>query len=66
MKEQGPVLFTHENDAMDFLHDRADIMVTSDSKGFNIRLPSSKRSHFTQSVEYAGKRYPVPEQGLAL
>jgi hypothetical protein len=66
IRAQGTVLFTHANDAMDFLQDRAAIMVTSDSKGFNIRLPSSKRSHLTQSVEYAGKRYPVPEQGLAL
>jgi peptidoglycan/xylan/chitin deacetylase (PgdA/CDA1 family) len=66
IRAQGSVLFTHENDAMDFLYDRAAIMVTSDSQGFNIRLPSNKRSHLIQSVEYAGKRYPLSEQGLAL
>ena len=66
IRAQGSVLFTHENDAMDFLHDRAAILVTNDSQCFNFRLPSSKRSHLIQSVEYAGKRYPVPEQGLAL
>lgn len=66
IRAQGPVLFTNENDAMDFLHDRALILVTNDSQGFNIRLPSTKRSHLIQSVEYAGKWYPVPEEGMAL
>jgi hypothetical protein len=66
IRSQGSVLFTHENDAMDFLFDRSVMMIKSDSQGFNISLPSIKRSHLIQSVEYVGKRYPVPEQGLVL
>lgn len=66
IRAQGQVLFTNENDAMDFLNDRAAIKIASDAQGFNIRLPSIRRSHLTQSVHYAGNRYALPEQGLEL
>lgn len=66
IRSQGPVLFTNENDAMDFLHDRAAIRVSSDPRGFNIRVPSIKRSHLMQSVQYAGNRHAIHEQGVAL
>jgi hypothetical protein len=66
IKEQGDVLFSNQTDAMDFLYDRAAIIVNSNDKGFNIRLPSAIRNPLIHSIEYAGKRYPLPSQGLDL
>lgn len=66
IKAHCDVLFTNENDAMDFLLDRSSIKVSSNTQGFSISVPSTIRSHLIQSVEYAGSRYPLPTQGLDL
>lgn len=66
IRSQGSVLFANENDAMDFLHDRAAIVVTVNAQGFKIRVPSLKRSHLIQSVQYAGQRHALSEQGISL
>lgn len=67
MRKQGEVLFLNETDAMDFLYDRAAIIISNNGKGFDIRLPSILRNPLlTQSIEYAGERYPLPSEGLDL
>ena len=66
MKNSGNVLFANETQAMDFLQDRAEVMVQANSAGYSVQIPLQLRSSWSLSVEYAGRRYAVPPEGLSL
>ncbi len=54
IKKQGKILFVNENEAMDFLHDRASIRIEQAGKQFVFKLPVGRKSYIKQSVEYGG------------
>ncbi|MDH6420913.1 hypothetical protein M2131_000854 [Polynucleobacter sphagniphilus] len=64
IKDQGHILFVHENDAMDFLHDRASIKVSSVGENFQLEKSKTSRSALHQSVEYGGVAYPLNSELL--
>lgn len=55
IKEQGEILFINENEAMDYLHDRAAILVSKCDDKFSFKLPVDCKSSYGQSAEYGGK-----------
>lgn len=55
IKGQGKILFINEIEAMDYLHDRALVMIEKVDDKFSYKLPKESKSSYRQSVEYGGK-----------
>lgn len=66
IRDQGNVLFVHENDAMDFLLDRAAIQISCTDNGFSFKPPVLSKSDYKQSVEYGGKTFMLNDSGVEL
>lgn len=66
IKKSGNVLFANESDAMDFLQDRAEVVIQANSAGYSICAAIKSRSSWNLSVEYAGQSHAVPPEGLSL
>lgn len=59
MKEQGKILFLNENDAMDYLHDRASVTIENVLDKFICKLSKSSKSSLQQSIIYGGEIFSL-------
>ncbi len=66
IRNQGKVIFLNENDAMDFLQDRALVEIKNSDKGYLLALPLTKRSIYQQSAEYGGKVFVLSDKEVIL
>jgi peptidoglycan/xylan/chitin deacetylase (PgdA/CDA1 family) len=66
MQASGKVLFANEDDALDFLQYRAQVVVQSELTGFKVQPQATQRSKWLLAVEYAEQSYAVPNEGIAL
>ncbi len=66
MQGSGHVLFCNEDDAMDFLGQKAAVCISSEADGFQIETTPDQRTKWSVAVEYAGDVYCLPETGLML
>lgn len=55
MRQQGNVLFVHENEAMDFLADRSAVQTSYRDGSISYKKPVVSKSNYKQSLEYGGK-----------
>jgi len=63
MRQRGKVLFANEDQAMDFLHDRAHTRVQASPDGFLIARPPAASSWPLQ-VRYKGQSLGIESEGL--
>jgi hypothetical protein len=66
IQQQENVLFMNENDAMDFLHDRASVMIGGTHKGISLKRTIKPKSNYLQSAEYGGETYVLTEDEVLL
>ena len=66
MQRSGHVLFCNEDDAMDFLGQKAAVSVSSEVGGFQIDTTPDQQAKWSVAVEYAGDVHCLPETGLML
>ena len=66
MKRSGNVLFSNEEDAMDFLSAKSNISIKLMSSRFEIKPSYVHKSKWPLAIEYAGVLHCVDEGGVAL
>lgn len=66
MRANANVLFVNASDALDFLQDRADVIVENTSSNFYIKKNILSRSQLTITVQYKEQSYVVSEDGVSL
>lgn len=66
MRQKENVLFMNENDAMDFLHDRASVQVGSTPNGISLKSTIKPKSNYMQSAEYGDETYLLADAEVLL
>ncbi len=66
IQQSGNVLFCNEDDAMDFLRQKASVNFKSEDEGYRVNIEPEYYPKWPIAIEYAGNIYSLSEGGLEL